>query len=207
MSRIWMSHTRQVNACAGCDIKPSISYMSHVTHEWVTSHIWMSHITRMNESCHIYMSHVTHMNKSRHTCKCLRWLWHHTKYFLYESCHIWMSHVTRMNESCHIYWRIIPRVLFEYTINAQLMRHMGWLLLVGSIKLQVSFAEYSLFDRALAQKRPIILSILLTEAIPYLSRMHIWKCRVTQMNKSRLNHRSLLQNVVSFIGIFCTRDL
>ena len=33
---------------------------------------------------------------------------------------------------------------------------MGWLRLVGSIKLQVSFAEYSLFYRAFLQKRPII---------------------------------------------------
>ena len=30
----------------------------------------------------------------------------------------------------------------------------GWLRSVGSIKLQVSFAEYRLFDRALLQKRP-----------------------------------------------------
>ena len=45
---------------------------------------------------------------------------------------------------------------------------MGWLRLVGSIKLQVSFAEYSLFYRALLQKRRIMLSILLSEATPYL---------------------------------------
>jgi len=44
---------------------------------------------------------------------------------------------------------------------------MGWLRLVGSIQLQVSFAEYSLFYRALLQKRPVILSILLTVATPY----------------------------------------
>jgi len=44
---------------------------------------------------------------------------------------------------------------------------MGWLWLVGSIQLQVSFAEYSLFYRALLTKRPMILSILLTEANPY----------------------------------------
>ena len=43
----------------------------------------------------------------------------------------------------------------------------GWLRFVGSIKLQVSFAEYGLFYRSLLQKRPIILSILLTEATPY----------------------------------------
>jgi len=39
--------------------------------------------------------------------------------------------------------------------------------LVGSLKLQVSFAEYRLFHRALLQKRPIILMSLLLEAAPY----------------------------------------
>ena len=33
---------------------------------------------------------------------------------------------------------------------------MGWLRLVGSLELQVFFAEYSLFYRAFLQKRPII---------------------------------------------------
>jgi len=42
-----------------------------------------------------------------------------------------------------------------------------WLRSVGSIKLQVSCAEYRLFYRALLQKRPIILSFLLTKATPY----------------------------------------
>ena len=46
----------------------------------------------------------------------------------------------------------------------------GWLQLVGSIKLQVSFAEYCLCCRALLQKRPVILSILLTKATPYVNR-------------------------------------
>jgi len=35
--------------------------------------------------------------------------------------------------------------------------------------LYVSFAEYCLLNRALLQKRPIILSILLTKATPYIS--------------------------------------
>jgi len=34
---------------------------------------------------------------------------------------------------------------------------MGWLRLVGCLKLHVSFAEYCLFHRAFLQKRPIIL--------------------------------------------------
>jgi len=45
--------------------------------------------------------------------------------------------------------------------------HMGWLRLVGSLKLYVTFAEYSLFYRALLQKRPIILRSLLIVATPY----------------------------------------
>jgi len=45
--------------------------------------------------------------------------------------------------------------------------HMGWLRLVGSLKLQVSFAEFHLFYRALLQKRLIILRSLLVEATPY----------------------------------------
>jgi len=48
-----------------------------------------------------------------------------------------------------------------------LLHHMGWLRLVGSLKLQVSFAEHHLFDRALLQKRPVILRSLLIVATPY----------------------------------------
>ena len=45
--------------------------------------------------------------------------------------------------------------------------HMGWLRLVGSLKLQVSFSEYRLFYRALLQKRRVILRSLLMVATPY----------------------------------------
>jgi len=45
---------------------------------------------------------------------------------------------------------------------------MRWLRLVGFLKLQVSFAEYRLFCRALLQKRLIILRSLLIVATPYM---------------------------------------
>jgi len=48
-----------------------------------------------------------------------------------------------------------------------LLRHMGWLRLVGSLKSQVCCAECSLFCRALLQKRPIILRSLLIVATIY----------------------------------------
>ena len=57
-----------------------------------------------------------------------------------------------------------------HTFNTNLSIHaMGWLRLIGSLKLKVSFTEYSLFDRALLQKRPIILRSLLIVATPYES--------------------------------------
>ena len=43
----------------------------------------------------------------------------------------------------------------------------GWLRLVGSLKLYVSSVKYSLFYRALLQKRPVILRSLLIVATPY----------------------------------------
>ena len=48
----------------------------------------------------------------------------------------------------------------------------GWLWLVGSLKIQVSFAEYRFFYRAFLQKRPIILRSLLIEATPYMCMHH-----------------------------------
>jgi len=44
---------------------------------------------------------------------------------------------------------------------------MGWLRWVGSLKSWVSFAEYSLFYRALLQQRPIIVRSSLIVATPY----------------------------------------
>jgi len=51
---------------------------------------------------------------------------------------------------------------------------MGWLRLVGSLKIYVSFAEYSLFYRALLQKRPIILRSLLIVVTPYYD-SNLWR--------------------------------
>ena len=49
----------------------------------------------------------------------------------------------------------------------RLMSDMGWLRLVGCLKIYVSLQNIGLFCRALLQKRPILLSILLIVATPY----------------------------------------
>jgi len=66
-------------------------------------------------------------------------------------------------------WNTLAVTLFPptHTWNDSLPPIMGWLRLVGSIKLPVSFAEYCLFYRALLQKRPVIVSILLTKSTRY----------------------------------------
>jgi len=66
----------------------------------------------------------------------------------------------------------------------------GWLRLVGSIKLYVSFAEYSLFYRSLLQKRPIILSILLTEATPYPPKIGLSVTSHTRMSHCTVGNYS-----------------
>ena len=52
-------------------------------------------------------------------------------------------------------------VSFARCVGLICQMRMGWLRFVGSLKLQVSFAEYSLFCRALLQKRLIIWRSLL----------------------------------------------
>ena len=66
---------------------------------------------------------------------------------------------------------------------------MRWLRLVGFFKLLVSFAEYSLFYRALLQKRPIHLGALF---------LHI----------EELSHVvAAISSLLKSIGLFCKRTL
>jgi len=73
---------------------------------------------------------------------------------------------------------------------------MGWLQLAGSLKVQVSFAEYRLFYRAPLQKRPIILRSLLIVATPD------WSSGAglahSRCNQQVLTHKLLFFNKNSF---------
>jgi len=73
---------------------------------------------------------------------------------------VWLCVRTRVQKE---FWRV--QDLQSNCISYRAIHSvMGWLRLVGSLKLWVSFAEYRLFYRALLQKRPIILRSLLIEA-------------------------------------------
>ena len=76
-------------------------------------------------------------------------------------------------------------------------RSMGWLRSVGSIKLQVSFAEYRLFYKPLLQKRPVILSILLTKATPYV------RCLIYKSEMARNGAFTCVKRLNSFTSVAC----
>jgi len=78
----------------------------------------------------------------------------------HNSCLSSVSHITAVSCQYHI-----------ISVISQLTS-MGWLRLVSSLKLQVSFAEHRLFYRALLQKRPVILRSLLVVAAPYVYRVY-----------------------------------
>ena len=73
-------------------------------------------------------------------------------------------------------WNYCIRMTFNFILLSRMYSpafacmqntHVEWLWLVGSLKLEVSLAEYSLFYRALLQKRHILLRSLLIVATPY----------------------------------------
>ena len=81
---------------------------------------------------------------------------------------------------------------------------MGWLRLVGSLKLLVSFAEYSLFYRALFEKWPIILRSLLIGATPYyiMSRLKTHKSNPVDLN-SEFSKKEIMTPKGSFAQQQC----
>ena len=73
-----------------------------------------------------------------------------------------MSYDSLNRHKKEVWTHILNMTMMQFVITLT-----WWLRLVGSIKLYVAFAEYSLFYGALLQKRPTILSILITEAASY----------------------------------------
>jgi len=77
-----------------------------------------------------------------------------------------------------VWWRSELTANIDWDVAA--VCGMGWLRLVGSSKLYVSFAEYSLFYRTLLQKRPMLLNSLLVVATPW-ALLNVWMCVYIKM--------------------------
>jgi len=81
---------------------------------------------------------------------------------------------------------------------------MGWLRLVGSLKSEVSFAEYRLIYRALLQKRPIILRSLLIEATPYRATVSDRVLQCVAVCCSVLQGVAVCCSVLQRVAVWCS---
>jgi len=130
------------------------------------------------------------------------WLWVHCIYLLI------MDRLGAWAEYRRFYRALLQKRPIDYGLTFGRFYHLfgvvtqdvlciaEWLYTTYTTKRYVSFAEYRLFYRALLQKRPTIL----TMGWMTLS----WEDYVQQIPQ---NYTSLLQNIVSFIGLFRKRDL
>jgi len=94
----------------------------------------------------------------------------HTIYmYIYKKRHNIYMYIYKKRDNIHTIYMYIYMHAYYTQVNICIHVHtcMRRLRLVGSLKVYVSFTEYSLFYKALLQQRPIILRSLLIVATPY----------------------------------------
>jgi len=102
-------------------------------------------------------------------------------------------------------------VSFQDACFLYILSGMRWLRPVESIRSYVSCAEYVLFKWALLQKRPMIYSILLTKATPYVYRFHkvdVCPCDTPQHTATHRNtqqHTATHRNTLQHAATHCNR--
>jgi len=122
------------------------------------------------------------------------------------SCHMYMWRMQKRDMS--VAWHIYGLNSLAYILPIFIM---GWLWLIGSIKLYVSFAKEPYKRDDILQKRPIILRSLLTIATPYVFGAHIpWSRRAAftamfvQYIWSAHNYGvATIGRLLKMIGLFC----
>ena len=80
-----------------------------------------------------------------------------------------------------IYYTVCTYILYIVYVHICICKYITEALHVSSFELQLSFAGYRLFYRALLQKRPKIWRSLLIEAIPYAWMTHEWHINGTSI--------------------------
>jgi len=118
------------------------SFICAMTHSSVTWHMYLCHDSFVCNVTDLYVPWLIR-------------LWHDS--FI---CAMTYSYLTWLIHMCHDsfvcdmgHHSFIRDMTHSYVTWVMSHKAMGWLRLAGSIKLQVSFAEYSLFYRALLQKK------------------------------------------------------
>ena len=83
----------------------------------------------------------------------------------------------------------------------------GWRRLVGSLKLQVSCAKETYKRDDILQKRPVISEVIPRTDLDTDSPRREGRPSLDENADDALNYCFFLQNIVSFTGLFCKRDL
>ena len=144
-------------------------YMCDMTHlyVWHVSFIrvtWLIHMSDISFICVTWLIHTCDMT---HSC-----VWHVSSVsviWLIHICDMTRSYVTWLNR-IYMWFDLFSvmwdnsSLLSEFTCNSR------WLTLVGSLKLQVSFAKEPYNRDYILQKRPVIWRSLLSVATPYIVR-------------------------------------
>jgi len=147
------------------------------TCEWLASFVCLSCITshtsytvwRIVFICVTWIIHICHITHSSHKfllidmLRCARknWMSSWLTDFPQIPTYRHLPQISTHRHVCQDMWMTcLIRMRVTYNVAHELQSvtyrtHMGCLWLVGSFKIYVSFAEYSLFHRALLQKRPI----------------------------------------------------
>ena len=124
------------------------------------THIYMCIL--MDMCIYIYVCIYIHIQMYMYVYTRIQYMYIYVYIYVFTGTYI----IVQIYTSIFIYLSTLIHI-HRYT-HVHTYTGMGWLRLVGSLKWQVSFAEYRLFYRALLQKRPIIVRSLLTIATPYM---------------------------------------
>jgi len=145
---LWLSHMCDVTHCyVWHDLFVCVTWLI-ATCDMTQSYVWRDSLLRVTWL--IRMCDVTHWYVCRDS---------------FIVCDITQSYVRRDSFKCATCFVHMCTMTHSDVLSWRI--HMGWLRLVGSLNWYVAFAEYSLFYRALLQKRPMILGSLLIGATPY----------------------------------------
>ena len=168
---VWLVRTRTWHDTSIC-----VTWLIYMWHDsfivWYESFICLTWLIHMCDVTHSYVWHdsfvcvtwliptcdMTHPYVWHDSFICVTWL-----IYMCDMTHLYVWHDSFIakwadwaNWANWTNWaKVFGKLSSELTFKLQKMT-MGWLRLVGSLKWWVSFAEYSLFYRALLQKRPII---------------------------------------------------
>jgi len=189
-----MSHVTKCEWVTAHKCVPSKYAQTPIDWQWVTSHMWMSHVTTFEwVTSHIWMSHVTkcewvtsHMWMS-HVAKC-EWVTSHkcvpSKYAHTPVDYEWG--VSNVNESCHTYEWLWMRLIHSHSWSMCTV-----LCSSSSISTGILSLLYGSFAKE-PYKRDYISTGLSCQA-----------CHSSLCSLCDTPH----VNIVSFIGLFCKRDL